>query len=391
MSFAVSVAWMIPIGARKQAQHTRLGTAWRQLRRRRCREETAVARPLMRDEGGRLPLEAKNASVHIWLVEQHTGVVDEIPSREVVRAVEDHVILSEDLQHVALIEPRLVLHHIHVRVQCCDGNPRRFDLRHANAIRGVDHLALQVRFVDDVGVDNPERTDTGSGEIECRGGTQAARSNQENPCVEELALAFLTNLGDQQVPAVAPALIRGQGLWDTPRQPGRFPSTEATGHRGHVAIAQVAERLGAEDGTDAAGAIDDQGRVMVANSLLDPHLQESARNVHGARNNPLVDLVLFTDVDEDRPLLAKTRRFSGIDFAHAGSLLLQQLLVRWHVLLQVRDILEFLVKFRARRLAAPVGSDIVLWFQMSRPTASRRIHSQNPPLGACSCRWGSNP
>jgi hypothetical protein len=81
----------------------------------------------------------------------------------------------------------------------------------------------------------------------------------------------------------------------------------------------------------------------------------------GPRNNPLVDLVLFTDVHEDRALLAKTRRFSCIDFTYGGSLLLEHLLVGWHVLLQIRDILEFLVKFRAPRLAVPVVIDIVLW------------------------------
>ncbi len=53
--------------------------------------------------------------------------------------------------------------------------------------------------------------------------------------------------------------------------------------------------------------------------------------MHGAGDNPLVDLVLLADIDENRPLLAETRRFSGIDLAHAGSLLLEHLLVRWHV------------------------------------------------------------
>jgi hypothetical protein len=83
----------------------------------------------------------------------------------------------------------------------------------------VDHLALQVRIVNDVRVDNPERAHSGGGEIESRGRAKSARSNQENFGIQELALAFLTYLGDQEVPAVSPPLIRGQRLWDTPRQP----------------------------------------------------------------------------------------------------------------------------------------------------------------------------
>ena len=106
-------------------------------------------------------------------------------------------------------------------------------------------------------------------------------------------------------------------------------------------------------------AIDDHRRVAVANDLFDSHLQVSAGDVHRAGNNPLFDLVLLADVDKHRPLLVKTRRFASIDLAHARSLLLQHLLVSWHVWLQVRDILEFLVKFRARRFAAPVALDLV--------------------------------
>ena len=91
-------------------------------------------------------------------------------------------------------------------------------------------------------------------------------------------------------------------------------------------------------------------RVAVANGLFDPHLQESARDMDGAGDDPLVDLVLLADIDENRSLLAETRRFAGIDLAHAGPLLLEHFLVGWHVWLHVDDILEFLVKFRARAL-----------------------------------------
>jgi hypothetical protein len=81
----------------------------------------------------------------------------------------------------------------------------------------VDHLALQVRIVDDVGVDDPKRADSCGGEIECRGGTEPASPDQEDLGIEELALSLLTNLRDQQVAAIPPALIRGQGLRESPR------------------------------------------------------------------------------------------------------------------------------------------------------------------------------
>jgi hypothetical protein len=82
----------------------------------------------------------------------------------------------------------------------------------------VDHLALQVRIVNDVGIDNPERAHSSGREIERCGGPQSTRSDQKDLGVEKLALALLTDFRDQQVATISPALIRRQGLWDTPGQ-----------------------------------------------------------------------------------------------------------------------------------------------------------------------------
>jgi hypothetical protein len=73
-------------------------------------------------------------------------------------------------------------------------------------------------------------------------------------------------------------------------------------------------------------------------------------------DNPLVDLVLLADIDENRSLLAETRRFPGVYLAHAGPLLLKHFLVGRHFWLHVDDILEFLVKFRVRGFGTPAVS-----------------------------------
>ncbi|MCD6059622.1 MAG: hypothetical protein K0Q89_3152 [Thermomicrobiales bacterium] len=171
----------------------------------------------MRDEGGRLSLEAENAPMRVRLLEKDAGIVDQISRREVVGTIEDNIVPGEDIEHIALIEPGLMHHHMHVRVQCFYCDPSGFDLRHADALSGVDHLSLQIRIVDDVGVDDPKRADSSGGEIECRRGPKPARPDQEDLGVEELALSLLTNLRDQQVAAIPPALIRGQGLRESPR------------------------------------------------------------------------------------------------------------------------------------------------------------------------------
>ena len=50
----------------------------------------------------------------------------------------------------------------------------------ADAARGVEDLALQVRGVDRVGVDDAERADAGRGEVERRGAAEPARAEEKH-------------------------------------------------------------------------------------------------------------------------------------------------------------------------------------------------------------------
>ena len=71
----------------------------------------------------------------------------------------------------------------------------------------MDDLALQVRLVDDVGVDDPESADARRGEVEGRGRAEATGPDEEHARVQEALLALLADLGDQEVAAVAGALL----------------------------------------------------------------------------------------------------------------------------------------------------------------------------------------
>ena len=76
----------------------------------------------------------------------------------------------------------------------------------------VDHLALQVRLVDLVVVDQAERADAGRGQIEGRGSAQAAGADQQHLGVEHLELALDADLGKQGVARVAHPLLGGHAL-----------------------------------------------------------------------------------------------------------------------------------------------------------------------------------
>ena len=112
----------------------------------------------------------------------HTGrVVDEVARREVVGAVDDHVpAVAEDPLDVLGGQPLLVgttstsgLSASIVRfAESTFGSPSRSV--------AVDDLALEVRVVDDVGVDDAERADAGRREVERRGRAEPAGADQQD-------------------------------------------------------------------------------------------------------------------------------------------------------------------------------------------------------------------
>ena len=72
------------------------------------------------------------------------------------------------------------------------------DLGLAEPVGRVDDLALQVRVVDDVGIDDAERADACGGEVERRGRAEPAGADQQHARVEQPLLAGLADLGDQE-------------------------------------------------------------------------------------------------------------------------------------------------------------------------------------------------
>ena len=108
-SLSASFACSEPMMPGQHAEHAALGAARRELRRRRLREEAAVARALVRLEDGDLALEAVDRAVHDRDVVQDRRVVHEVARREVVGAVDDHVpAVGEDPVDVLGGEPLLV-------------------------------------------------------------------------------------------------------------------------------------------------------------------------------------------------------------------------------------------------------------------------------------------
>ena len=197
------------------------------------------------------------------------------------------------------VEPDLVLLHLHVRVDLVDRDLGRVDLGHSDAVVRVRHLALEVRQVDHVVVDEPERAHARGREVEGGGRAEAARPEQQHLRVEQLQLALEPDLGHEQVARVALALLGGERPRDLDLVAAVLPERDPAAHRRDVLVAeQVLHRLGGERRAVARRAVEDDAPVAVGDGGLDARLEVPARHVHGAGQVGLLELVLLADVDD---------------------------------------------------------------------------------------------
>ena len=72
----------------------------------------------------------------------------------------------------------------------------------ADGRRGVDDLALQIGQVDLVIIDDAERADAGRGQVHQQGRAKPAGTNDQHARGEQLGLAFLADLVENQVPRI---------------------------------------------------------------------------------------------------------------------------------------------------------------------------------------------
>jgi len=72
----------------------------------------------------------------------------------------------------------------------------------------VQHLPLEIGEIHHVTVDDPDRTDTRGGEVECRRGSESTCTHEQHARLLELALATDANFGERQVAGIAKEFVR---------------------------------------------------------------------------------------------------------------------------------------------------------------------------------------
>ena len=93
----------------QNSQHSAFRAGWNQSRRWRLRIQAAIAWAFFGRENTRLPFEAEDRSINIRLAGEHAGVIHQIASRKVVRAVGDDVEFFEQLDGVVARKPGVEL------------------------------------------------------------------------------------------------------------------------------------------------------------------------------------------------------------------------------------------------------------------------------------------
>ena len=226
------------------------------------------------------------------------GVVHQVPGGEVVGPVHDQVVAVDDVEDVVGAQPHVVGHHVDVGVERGERLLGRVDLAFADAVHGVQDLALEVRGVHHVHVHDADRAHPGRRQVQRGGRTQAARTEEQHLRVEQLELALLADLGHEEVALVSVALVGREGLRGAPRAALVLPAVEPADKRHHVGVAEIGHGLGGEGGAHPGGAVDHDGRRLVGEPALDLELEMSPRQVDGAGDGALLVLVGFADVEE---------------------------------------------------------------------------------------------
>ena len=189
--------------AGQNAQHAAFGARRHQARRRRFGIEAAVARPPGIAEDGGLAFKPEDRAVDIGLAQQHAGVVDQIARREIVGAVDDDVVIAEQVEGVLAGQARLVGVDANRRDSAGQTFFGGLNLGPAHVGGGKRNLALQIGEVDDVEIDDSQPPHAGRGQIKPQRRAQSARADHQDFGLGELELPLHAHFGHDQVAAVA--------------------------------------------------------------------------------------------------------------------------------------------------------------------------------------------
>ena len=191
-------------------QHPGLRAGGHRTRGRWRRVQAPVARTPLGVEDPHLPVEAQHRPVH-QRQPQHDGrVIDQVPSGEVVGAVDDHVPPVQQTQGVLRGQPSPVGDDLDVGVERPDRRGCRVHLGAAHGGTRMDDLALQVGHVDVVVVNEADRTHPGGRQVQGCRRPEPTGADEQDPGGPDALLADHPHLRHERVAVIALQLIVAQ-------------------------------------------------------------------------------------------------------------------------------------------------------------------------------------
>ena len=138
---------------------------------------------------------------------RHAGAVDRVARGEVVGAVEHDVRLGDDRGQDRCIHSPGECNDFYFWVDRIQRLLCSLDLHRADRLGAEEDLALQVGEIDLVAVGEGQAPDAGRRQVERRGAAEPARADDQRACRAQLLLALNSELGKEDVPAVAEKLL----------------------------------------------------------------------------------------------------------------------------------------------------------------------------------------
>ena len=149
-----------------------------------------------------LAFKAKHAGRDERCLGKETRIVDEKAGGEVIRAVEHDVVLFDQGDDVLSIDQLVIGVDGDLRIDGGQCFFPGFHFRHSQRGGGVEDLSLQVREVDDITVDETDRTDSCCGEIQSRRGAEPSCPDDQYFRLAQLELTLTAHVLKDNVAAV---------------------------------------------------------------------------------------------------------------------------------------------------------------------------------------------
>jgi len=157
----------------------------------------------VRGEDGEHSLEAEDRAVDVGLFEDDAGIVDAVAGGEVVGAVDDDVVVFDQIEDVGAVDDGFEFDDVDVGVEVLEAFGGGFYFVFADGGHAEENLALEITGTDDVDVGQADGADAGGGEVEADGAAETTSADAQHFGVDELELAGHADLGEEEMAFVA--------------------------------------------------------------------------------------------------------------------------------------------------------------------------------------------